>query len=190
VVPLVWITGNSAAGKSTICELLRGRGYAAFDADDGYSCWIDRATGEAVNDPPYPVPVGWLDRFGWAIVRERVKLLTEESRSRISFLCGSVENEADVRELFDLTVCLVIDDETLRSRLATRTTNAFGRNPEELAAALKWNPRMRPIYERLGATIVDATQPPTVVADIVLDAARQIASSAGFPPNACFRRSC
>jgi adenylate kinase family enzyme len=175
---LVWITGNSGIGKSTICELLRRCGYVSLDADDdGYSRWVDRTTGEVAVDPPYPVPAGWLDRFGWAIVRERVEELAAQSRSRVAFLCGSVENEADVRELFDLTVCLVVDDETLRHRLRTRTTNAFGKNPEELAAVLGWNPGMRSTYDRLGAAIVDASQPPAEVADRILEAARQISSS-------------
>ncbi|MEU0677050.1 AAA family ATPase [Streptomyces sp. NPDC006172] len=157
---LVWVTGNSGTGKSTVCGMLRERGFVAFDADeDGFSRWIDRADGDVVVDPPYPVPEGWLDRYGWAIVSERVEALVDESRSRIAFLCGSAENEADVLDLFDLIVCLVIDESTLRHRLATRTTNTFGRHPEELAAALKWNPRMRAIYESRGATIIDATKP-------------------------------
>ncbi|WP_406430213.1 AAA family ATPase [Streptomyces sp. NBC_00631] len=144
---VVWVTGNSGAGKSTVCGVLRERGYVALDADeDGFSRWIDRAKGEVVMDPPYPVPGGWLDRYGWAIVRERVETLVEESRFRIAFLCGSAENEADVRDLFDVIVCLVINEDTLRHRLATRTTNPFGQQPEELAAALKWNPLKRMQY--------------------------------------------
>ncbi|OIJ63851.1 hypothetical protein WN71_031030 [Streptomyces mangrovisoli] len=147
----------------------------ALDADhDGFNRWIDRVQGEVVVDPPDPVPEGWLDRYGWAIVRERVEALAEESRSRVAFLCGSAENEADVRDLFDLTVCLVIDEETLRHRLATRTTNTFGRHPEELAAALKWNPRMRAVYERHGATIIDASKPLTEVVDGVLGAVQRL----------------
>ncbi|ETK32920.1 hypothetical protein MPTA5024_27325 [Microbispora sp. ATCC PTA-5024] len=158
--------------------MLRARGYVALDADeDGISCWIDRTKGEVVTDPPYPVPGGWLDRHGWAINRERVETLAEESRFRIAFLCGSVENEADVRDLFDLIVCLVIDEDTLRYRLATRTTNAFGQHPEELAATLKWNPRMRAIYERRGATIIDASKPVTEVVDSVIDAVQELRGS-------------
>jgi uridine kinase len=170
---LVWVTGNSGTGKSTVCGVLRARGHVALDADeDGFSRWTDRATGEVVVDPPCPVPGGWLDRHGWAIVRERVETLVEESRLRIAFLCGSAENEAEVRDLFDLVVCLVIDEDTLRHRLATRTTNAFGQHPEELAAALKWNPRMRAIYENRGATVIDASKPVTEVVDSVIDAVR------------------
>ncbi|MBQ0850849.1 hypothetical protein J8N05_22055 [Streptomyces sp. BH-SS-21] len=172
---LVWVTGNSGAGKSTVGAVLRGRGHVALDADeDGFSRWIDRATGEVGVDPPDPVPGGWLDRYGWAIVRERVEALVEESRTRVAFLCGSAENEADVLDLFDLTVCLVIDDDTLRHRLATRTTNTFGRHPEELAAALKWNPLTQPMYESRGATVIDASRPPAEVVDGVLDAVQKL----------------
>ena len=53
-----------------------------------------------------------------------------------AFLCGSVENEVDVWDLFDLVVCLVADNDTIRERLQTRTTNSFGKHPDELAAAL------------------------------------------------------
>jgi dephospho-CoA kinase len=42
---LVWVTGNSVTGKSTVCGVLRARGHVAFDTDeDGFSRWIDRAT--------------------------------------------------------------------------------------------------------------------------------------------------
>jgi hypothetical protein len=174
---LVWVTGNSGTGKSAVCGVLRARGHVALDADDdGFCRWFDRATGEVVMDPPYPVPRGWLDRYGWAIVRERVETLVEESRFRIAFLCGSAENEADVYHLFDHVVCLVIDEDTLRHRLATRTTNPFGQHPEELAAALMWNPRLRAIHESRGATIIDGSKPVTEVADSVIDAARDRAS--------------
>ena len=173
---LVWVTGNSGTGKSTVCGMLRARGYVALDADeDGFCCWTNRDTGEVVVEPAYPVPEGWLDRHGWVINRERVETLAEESRCRVAFLCGSVENEVDVCDLFDHIVCLVIDDDTLRHRLATRTNNSFGQHPEELAAALMWNPRMRGIYERRGATIIDALQPVAEVVKQVIDAAEDLA---------------
>ncbi|MEV6345509.1 hypothetical protein [Actinoplanes sp. NPDC051851] len=87
----------------------------------------------------------------------------------MAFLCGSAENEAAVLDLVDRVVCLVIDEETLRHRLATRTTNSFGRHPEELAAALEWNPRTRELYAARGATIIDASGPLDAVAAAVLD---------------------
>lgn len=74
-------------------------------------------------------------------------------------------------------MALDADEDTLRYRLATRTANAFGQHPEELAAALKWNPRMRAIYGRRGATIIDASKRVAEVVDRVIDAGRDLAES-------------
>lgn len=170
---LVWVTGNSGAGKSTVCELLTDLGQHAVDADeDGYSHWADRSTGQPLAHWPDPVPAGWLDRFGWQLSRAKVEALAAGWRDRVAFLCGSAENEAQVRDLFDLIVCIVIDDETLTARLAARTTNSFGKNPEELAAALYWNPREEKKYRRLRAVIIDGHPPAPQVASAVLAAAR------------------
>jgi len=175
LVALVWVTGNSGAGKSTLCALLKTRGELAVDADwEGCSHWADRASGQVVADPPYPVPAGWLERFAWRISRAEVGSLAARARGKTAFLCGSAENEADVWDLFDLVVCLVVDNETLRDRLLTRTTNAFGKHPEELAAALGANDGAESAYRRLGATIVDGRRPAAEVADAVLAAAARL----------------
>lgn len=171
-VPLVWVTGSSGVGKSTVCALLKSRGELAVDADwEGYNHWVDRTGGQAVVDPPYPVPAGWLDRFAWRISRAEVEALTARAHDQTAFLCGSVENEIDVWDLFDLVICMVVDNETLRERLLTRTTNAFGKHPEELAAALGHNDGVESTYRRLGATIIDGSKPPAEIADAILTAA-------------------
>lgn len=92
-------------------------------------------------------------------------------RDITAFLCGLAEDEEAVRDLFDQIICLVADNETIRNRLETRTTNPFGKHPEELAAALGWNHDVESRYRRLGATIIDGTQPPADVADAILAAA-------------------
>lgn len=76
-------------------------------------------------------------RFAWRISRAEVEALAARTQDKTTFLCGSAENEVDVWDLFDLVVCVVVDNETLRDRLLTRTTNTFGKHPEELAAALE-----------------------------------------------------
>jgi dephospho-CoA kinase len=167
----VWVTGNAGVGKSTVCALLKSWGELAVDADwEGYNHWVDRATGEVVVDPPCPVPAGWLDRFAWRISRAEVEALAAKTRDRTTFLCATVENEVDVWDLFDLVVCVVVDDETLRNRLLTRTTNSFGKHPEELAAVLEDNAGTESTYRRFGATIIDGTRSPTEVADAILAA--------------------
>jgi hypothetical protein len=175
LVPLAWVTGNAGVGKSTVCALLNSLGELAVDADwEGYNHWVDRSSGQVVAEPPYPVPAGWLERFAWRISRAEVEALAasvHDKHDKTAFLCGSAENEADVWDLFDLVVCLVVDNETLRDRLQTRTTNAFGRHPEELAAALGLNDRVESTYRRLGATIIDARRPAAEVANAIVAAA-------------------
>jgi broad-specificity NMP kinase len=158
-VALVWVTGNSGSGKSSVCEALKTAGRSAVDTDwEGYSHWVHRTTGEAVVDPPYPVPPGWLQEFAWQIRVELVQSLAATANSGITFLCGSAENEVDVWQYFDQVVCLVIDDETLRHRLATRTTNEFGKHPDQLEAAVQANAVTEDQYRHRGATILDATR--------------------------------
>jgi hypothetical protein len=171
-MPLVWVTGSSGVGKSTVCALLKNRAELAVDADwEGYSHWVDRVSELVVSKPPDPVPPGWLTRFGWKISRAEVETLSKWTHDRTTFLCGSAENEEVVRDLFDHLICLVADNETIRERLGTRTTNAFGKHPEELEAALGWNDGAEARYRRLGATIIDGRRPPPEVVDAILSAA-------------------
>ncbi|NUP52494.1 MAG: AAA family ATPase [Catenulispora sp.] len=168
-MPLVWVTGSPGVGKSTVCALLKSRGLAAVDADwDGYNHWVDRTSGHVVVDPPYPVPAGWHRRFAWKISRAQVEALAAGTAENGTFLFGSVENEVEVWDLFDLAVCLVADDQTLRNRLLTRTTNTYGKHPEELAVTLERNEGMESTYRSLGATILEGTRPAGEVADAIL----------------------
>lgn len=171
-VPLVWVTGNSGVGKSTVCALLKSLGELAVDADlEGYNHWVDQTSGQVVDDLPYPVPADWLERFARMISRAQIEALAARLHGKTAFLCGSAENEANVQDLFDLVVCLVVDNETLRDRLLTRTTKAFGKHRKELAATLRFNDGVESAYRRLGATIIDGRRPPAEIADAILTAA-------------------
>ncbi|WIX99999.1 hypothetical protein QRX60_39020 [Amycolatopsis mongoliensis] len=146
-MPLVWVTGNAGVGRSAVCALLKSRGELAVDAD----------------------------RFGWQTSRAEVEALAARAHGELAFFCGSTENDEDLRDLFDLVVCLVVDDDTLRDRLLTRTSNSFGKHPEELAAALEANEGAESACRRLGATIVvDGRLPLPDVADAILAAAGRL----------------
>ena len=165
---LIWVTGISGAGKSTGCGIVRSLGAAAVDTDwDGFNHWVDRATSEPAVDPPYPTPEDWVDDHAWQIRPDLVRALRDEGPG-VTFLFGAVENEVEVWELFDRVACLLIDDETVRHRLATRTTNAFGKHPRDLERVLGWNRDMDRIYRRLGAVLIDGTRPVDEVAEAVL----------------------
>ena len=177
---LIWVTGNSGSGKSTVCHLLKRQGRMSLDADwEGFTCWVNRSTDERIANPPDPVPQGWLDDYAWRIDRARVAGLAAQAAHTTAFLCGSVDNENEVWDLFDRVVCLVAADDTLRQRLADRTSNSFGKHPEELAAVLKWNPDLEARYRGYEATIVDAELPVDDVLHQVLSAADVDAGSVG-----------
>lgn len=165
---LVLVTGTSGTGKSAVCTALKDRGHVAVDTDC-HSHWVDRLTGKIADPEPYVHPPNWLARFGWEMEIGVVEELVATSGT--SFLCGSVENEEQVRQYCDQVICLLVDDVTLRHRLATRTTNSFGKSPDQLEAALAWNRVAKERYEQLGAITIDATQPLGRVVDEVLSAA-------------------
>ena len=173
-VSLTWVTGVSGSGKSSVCKILKEQGHIAIDADsEAFSHWVHRLTGEPVVSPPYPVPAGWLNDFAWQVQPEAVLSLAARLASRVGFLCGGFENDDDVWPLFDHVLCLVVDETTLRDRLTSRTTNHFGKHPEELHAALRWRLVVEDQYRNRGAVIIDAMQPLDVVVAQVVAAAEK-----------------
>ena len=113
---------------------------------------------------------GWLDDQEWRVVPNKVQALAARAGDRLVFLCGSTANEDEVWHLFSRVIYLVIDEQTLRDRLASRTSNDFGKTPTELAAILSWHQVGEADYVGFGAAIVDATVPLRDVVDHVLDA--------------------
>jgi hypothetical protein len=68
------------------------------------------------------------------------------------------------------TVCaLVIDDATIKERIALRD-DEFGKDAGELAPILRWNEGYGEAYRRFGAAIIDATEPISLVVDRILKA--------------------
>ena len=174
MVRLIWLTGVPGAGKSTVRRELVRRGELAHDADEGgFRVWVDRATGVAVDDPGRGGrPRDWHERNWCPIARERVAGLRRAAEHDVVFLAGSVPNELDVWDLFDVVLCLVVDDETLRHRLRSRTDNDFGKDPAVRDAVVGWNSTSALDYKGFGATLIDATRPLKDVVDAVLAASR------------------
>jgi hypothetical protein len=179
-MPLVYVTGISASGKSTVLRELRKRGHVAHGMDeDGYGRWVDRRTGEEHHLPEDGRGLDlhrWIAEHDWVVDVEKIAALSERSRleGQTVYLCGVASGDSLVWKCFDLVCALVVDDATIRERVARRT-NVFGKRPDELALILGWNAGYAERYRTLGAVIIDATQPPAAVVDAIVSAAEHAA---------------
>jgi dephospho-CoA kinase len=102
----------SGTGKSTVIRELVARGYKAVDTDDG---WCE------------PRPDG---RQIWR--EDAIQALLDTEDADVLFVAGCEENQARFHPRFDHIVLLSAPLETLIQRLETRTTNSYGKAPEEL----------------------------------------------------------
>jgi broad-specificity NMP kinase len=170
-VGLAWITGNSGTGKSEVCVALAEKGYRTIDSDLGMAVWVNTNTDEVIH----AVDTGrlsqdWFRDHRWVLARSRVEELAGAARTQTAFLCGLVQNDEELWDLFDVRICLVLDDTTIRERLSQRSGNPFGKAPAELEAALRFNGPFVAKYTALGATLIDSSRPLEEVVQDVLGA--------------------
>jgi dephospho-CoA kinase len=99
---LIFVTGNSGSGKSTVRDELSRRGIEAYDTDeDEIAQWTNKTTGQitplladAHRTPQF------LAQNDWKADLERVRQLAEADEAQTVFLCGSIGNEDEVWSLF------------------------------------------------------------------------------------------
>ncbi len=171
-MPLIFICGTAGTGNSTVCLVLKSKGYQAYDVDsDGFAKWQHLETGHihpkssvkaAARTPEF------LKMHGWHVPRGEVQKLRDQAAGQLVFLCGDIGNEKELQDLFDGIIALHVDDETLKRRLGARTGNDWGLQPHELQRSLEKHHNSYDAYQDIGATIVDATQPVEEVVDQIL----------------------
>ncbi len=112
----VLVTGMSGTGKSAVLARLRQRGHRVVDTDHGD--WAE----EIVSAESVPEQV-WRE--------DRMAALLAEQGSGYLFVAGCVANQGRFYDLFDVVVLLTAPVDLLLERIATRTTNPFGKDPAE-----------------------------------------------------------
>lgn len=141
----VFITGMSGVGKSSVLVELAARGYKTVDTDGGgYKVWVDD---------------------GWQWDESLIQQLLDTEDAEILFISGTVANQGRFRPQFDHVILLDAPTDVVVERLANRTTNVWGKQPEELAIELKNREWVLPLL-RNGATLeIDTDAAP--VEDVV-----------------------
>ena len=115
---VVFVTGMSGTGKSTVLAELERRGHRVVDTDRGD--WT-----EAVPDP---------DRGSDRVWREdRIDALLDGRSAGVLFLSGCVPNQGRFYPRFDAVVLLSAPVDVVLERVASRRTNDYGKTDVERA---------------------------------------------------------
>jgi dephospho-CoA kinase len=167
-VKRVLITGMSGTGKSSVIAELAARGYKAVDVDSlVYSDWVEVSGDTSALGSPE-----WGSR-DWMWREDRVQELLSTEDSDLLFVSGCAANMGKFLPQFDHVVLLSAPAEVIVERLATRTTNAYGKRPEEVARTLELIETIEPRLRRVAGHEIDASAP----LDEVVAALLQIAQS-------------
>ena len=173
MVRRVLVTGMSGTGKSTALAELRKRGFEVVDTDE-------------------PGWTAWSDQDGGYVWREaQIADLLAKDRPQTLFVSGTVSNQGRFYGDFDAVVLLSAPLSVLLQRIEARTTNDYGKSPNERDLILKHLAEVEP---RLRATCtheIDATRSiEEVVQELAAIGGRQErgahgggSSSAGRPPS-------
>jgi dephospho-CoA kinase len=155
-VKRVLLTGMSGTGKSTVISELAARGYKAVDVDaDEWSEWVKvEFTGDPTS-PESPVQPG----RDWVWREDRIQDLLSTEDADVLFISGCAENMVKFYAQFDHIVLLTAPAAVIVERLATRTTNAYGKHPEELARVLGLLQTIEPRLRRVAGHEVDTSVP-------------------------------
>jgi dephospho-CoA kinase len=157
-VVAVLVTGMSGTGTSTVLAELAGRGFRVVDTDHGgYS--VERWCAEESR----PETVWREDRIDELLTRHE-----QETPDEPLFLAGCVSNQGLFRSRFAAVVLLSAPVELLLERLATRTTNDFGKTAGERQRVLADLDAVEPQLRATADAEVDTRAPVAEVADRVL----------------------
>jgi len=149
-MPLFYITGPTASGKTSIGEELRTKGYEVHDTDtEGMRYRTDKDTLE--------------------LAEKAILNLHEKAKGKTIFLVGITANDLDFKELFDKIFLLSIDEQSQAHRINTRTNHSYGKLPHQFAAAQKWRPVQIEKYRATDAVEIDASLPLDQVVKKILE---------------------
>lgn len=149
----ILLTGMSGAGKSTVLVELACRGWSTIDTDNPE--WIIHAG----DDAALPGERLWNEPLiGRVLAAPRAAPLA---------IAGTVQNQGVFRGRFDAIVLLTAPIETMLERVASRTTNPFGRLDAEREAIRRDHADVEPLLRASATHIIDTTRPLVEVIDAI-----------------------
>lgn len=155
----VLLTGMSATGKSSILAELRTRGHRTVETDD--EAWsYERATPGGLSR----------EQLWW---EDRMAALLGDDSPGLLFVAGCAGNQGAFYDRFDAVVLLSVPVDVLLRRLASRTTNRFGKRATERARILADLAEVEPLLRATATVELDTRRPLLEVADAIEALARE-----------------
>jgi dephospho-CoA kinase len=143
----VLITGMSGTGKSSALEALGRLGFEVVDTDEpGWTEWSDQEGG-----------------YVWR--EDRIAELLTRADGPSLYVSGTVSNQGRFYAQFHAVVLLSAPAEVLLTRIEKRTTNSYGKRPEQRELVLRDLAQAEPLLRRTCTHEIDATQPLTSIVD-------------------------
>ncbi len=162
------ITGVAGTGKSTVAEELARRGYAAFDADAGFSYYVEKATGERCDHPQTP-SLEWYAKHERVFDEAVLEHIFADYDGEPLFLASITANQSKYYPEFDKIFLLTTDDETVMERLKMRTNSTFGKHPVDMHRVLSGKTDFDETVKNAGAIVIDSTQSLEKVVATIID---------------------
>jgi shikimate kinase len=171
VVKWVLLTGMSGVGKSAVLAELANRGYKTVDTDFGGWSEVVRVSPDELTglDPGYD----------WVWREDRIDDLLSTADADLLFLGGCAPNQGKFYPRFDHVILLTAPRPVITERLTTRTTNPYGKRPEEVARVLALIETIEPLLRRGADHVVDTGHPLDQVVSEVLQLVGEPAASTG-----------
>jgi hypothetical protein len=157
----VLVTGMSGTGKFTALAELGRRGFRVVDTDSPeWSEWIPAADGAEGE---------WLWR------EDRIAQLLASEDARTLYVSGCMSNQGKFYDRFDAVVLLSAPVEVILDRVEHRTTNDYGKGPEERDRILSHLGSVEPLLRATCTHEIDGNRPLDDVVDALIAVGKDIA---------------
>jgi broad-specificity NMP kinase len=157
------IEGVSGTGKSSVCQELRRRRYAAINGDRELAYQGNPTTGEKTECLGSEAETRHEHNI-WDV--ERVRRLAANQDDEATFFCGGSRNFRQFIDIFDEIFILDIDVETLNKRLDSRLDDDWGKRKSERELILRLHATKEDTPRN--GIVIDATRPLVSVVDEIL----------------------
>jgi len=140
MMTVVFVTGLSGVGTSSVLEELEKQGYNVVDTDYGYVKKIRN---------------GEVEERVWN--EEKIAHLLERYKHSHLFISGCYSNQGKFYSNFDYVVLLKADLNVMLDRINSRTSHDYGKCPEEREEVIDSYNNVLPLLEKSSDIIIDTT---------------------------------